>query len=71
MSSKDGASIGTESQKKKQLRKPPVSRQSDKFKDLEQAVLEIIGDDYWLWLEKKYEEEIVNNAIGYNKKLFK
>lgn len=53
--------------KKKVFRKPPASRQSDRFKPLEEAVLEILGDDYWEWLEDKYQELIVNHTIGFKK----
>lgn len=53
--------------KKKVLRKPPASRQSSRFKDLEAKMLEIVGDNYWQWLEEKYQETIVDHAIGYQK----
>lgn len=52
--------------KPKVIRKPPASRQSDLFRDKEQAVLNITGDDYWKWLEKQYDELIINDAINKN-----
>lgn len=53
--------------KRKKTKKPPVSKQSAPFKQKEQAVLEIVGDDYWDWLEGKYDELIINHAIGLQK----
>jgi len=52
--------------KPKKLRKPPASRQSDRFDDLEQHALRIVGDDYWDWLEGKYVELFVNDSLGYD-----
>lgn len=47
------------------LRKPPASKQSERFDKLEQHVLLIVGEDYWSWLESKYQELVVNDAIGF------
>lgn len=54
------------SSKPKKLRKPPASRQSERFEQLEQKALEIVGDDYWDWLEEKYVELYVNHSLGFD-----
>lgn len=54
-------------EKAKNIRKPPASRQSHLFRDKEQAVLNIVGDEYWDWLEKQYDELIINYTISKNK----
>lgn len=53
--------------KPKVARKPPASRQSDLFRDKELAVLGIVGDSYWDWLEKQYDELIISDAINKNR----
>lgn len=54
-------------EKAKNIRKPPASRQSHLFRDKEQAVLNIVGDDYWDWLERQYDALIIDHTINKNK----
>lgn len=50
--------------KKKTVKKPPASMKSSSFKAVEDKAVEMLGDDYWDWLEEKHRDYIVNNVVG-------